>query len=169
MYVPSGCEAEETGFSRVVPNKFFSLRFSSYQSEAFVASLLEVNGAGTAVVGPFSVRCFLVAFDVDDAVTAAFLRRLLIRRPSSSSDDTKSESESEAGGGVAGFLRKLALPLERFLKATWGTASATSVSSPILCIGYWQRLVVDVQAIVSDAKVVKMRQGLISRWQWRND
>lgn len=138
-----------------MPNRFFSLKFSSYQSEALVASLLEVNGAGTAAVGP-SVCCFLVAF-VDDAVTAAFLRRLLIRRPSSSSDDIKSESESEAGGGVAGFLRKLALPLERFLKATWGTASATSVSSPIVCC-----ILVKVsrvyQAIVSDAKVVKMRR-----------
>jgi hypothetical protein len=73
-----------------------------------------------------------VAYVADEAVTATFLRRLLMRRPSSSSDDVKSDPESEAGGGVAGFLRKLALPLARFLKPNWGTASATSVSSGML-------------------------------------
>lgn len=106
-----------------MPSRFFAVRFSSYQSECLVASLLLVNGAGAAVVGS-SVRFF--AFAVDEAVTAAFLRRLLMRRPSSSSDDVKPESESEAGGGVAGFLRKLPLPLERFLKATWGISATVS-------------------------------------------
>jgi hypothetical protein len=55
-----------------------------------------------------------------------------MRRPSSSSDDVKSESESEAGGGVAGFLLKFALPLARFLKPNWGTASETPVLSAIM-------------------------------------
>lgn len=115
-------DVDGVGRARVDPSRFLALKSSSsYQLEDLVASLLVINGAGPAFAGWSSAG--IRALDVDDAVTAAFLRRRLMRYPSSSSEEVK--PESEAGGGVASFLRKVAFALPpRFLKANWGTGSA---------------------------------------------
>lgn len=130
LYFPSATDEDSCGFARVEPSRFFALKSSSsYQLDCFVASLLEVRGAGALDCG--ASGAFLGAFAVDEAVTATFLRLRLMRLPSPSSSEEKSLPESEAGGGVAGFLRKLPLGFARFLKPNWGTASTGSVSSGI--------------------------------------
>lgn len=135
--MPSGAEGGFPGCALVLPSRFFALKSSSlpssYQFDCFVASFVVTNGAAPELVFASSSASPRVWFAADDAVTAAFLRLLLMRRPSSSSEDVKSESESEAGGGETAFLRKLALALaERFLKVTWGTSAATSASSAMV-------------------------------------
>lgn len=67
---------------------------------------------------------------VEEAVIAALFLRRFILWPCSSSEDVKPESESEAGGGVAGLFRKLNFPFAgRFLNANCGVSCAVCSSS----------------------------------------
>lgn len=150
LYVPSGAGAAAgAGIARVDPSSPLASSLlpplslsgcSSNHSAPLVASRRAVSSAAALARSASkmvsramasSTPCRAAASLRDDAVTAAegavFFRRLM-RWPASSSEEEKASlSESEAGGGVAGRLRRLALDLApRFLKMATGAAGSWS-------------------------------------------
>lgn len=106
---------------RDLAERLCEVPLSSYQFEALVASSEGWDMVG-AVEGACDSRGRSVA-TAEDAFTAPFCLRRLIRWPCSFSEDVKPESESEAGGGVAGRFRKLDFPFAgRFLNVNCGVS-----------------------------------------------
>lgn len=131
LYVPSGGASLE---ALEEPRRFFaesaSFAFSSYQLLCLVASLLSAMGTLLSAVkaGASSSRLLGAAPLAAAVTTAVFLRRLTLC-PASSSEEEKSLPLSlsfAAGGGVAGRLRRFALPFApRFLKRATGALPAS--------------------------------------------
>lgn len=159
LYVPSGAAAAAgAGIARVDPSSPLASSLlptlslsgcSSNHSAPLVASRRAVSSAAALARSASkmvsramasSTPCRAAASLRDDAVTAAegavFFRRLMWW-PASSSEEKASLSESEAGGGVAGRLRRLALDLApRFLKMATGAAGSWSAILSVMG-GLW--------------------------------
>lgn len=153
LYVPSA----GAGIARVEPSSPLAsslapLSGSSNHSAPLVASRRAVSSAAALARSASkmvsramasSTPCRAAASLREEAVTAAegaVLFRRLMRWPASSSDEEKASlSESEAGDGVAGRLRRLAFDFApRFLKmATGATGSESAILSVMGVCGGW--------------------------------